>query len=374
MYFAPQDQPDFEKIQRVLVIKLLHHGDVLLTSPVFSTLKRLYPHLILDALIYQETQPMLDQHPAIHAVYTIDREWKKQGVFSQFQAERRLLQQLRHNQYDLIIHLDKHPRGAWLSYLLKPRYSLAPQHAKSKTWLWKKSITHFYPMLSHRPRHTVEKNLDALRRLGISAILETDKKLVFAIPQAILEGMQARLATHHALPKQFIHIHPASRWFFKCWDLQKVAQVIQELRAQGEIVVVTAAPDPNEMALIAELRKYTQDFIDLSGQLSLKELGAVIQLAKIFIGVDSAPMHMAAALNTPLIVLFGPSGEQEWAPWMVKHFLLTGDEKKFPCRPCGLDGCGGGKYSECLQSISAKRVLIAAYQLMLSPVLLHENK
>lgn len=370
MYFFPPDRPNFEKVQRVLVIKLLHHGDVLLTSPVFSTLKRKWPHLRLDALIYHETLPMLEAHPAIHSIYTIDRNWKKQGIWTQLHEERHLLQQLKKNHYDLIIHLDKHPRGAWLSLLLKPQYSVAPQHAKSRTWLWKRSVTHFYPILSHRPRHTVEKNLDALRRLGVQPILESDKKLTFAIPPAILEKVQQRLAEQAFFPKHFIHIHPTSRWFFKCWDLTKVAELIRGLRAQGEQVVVTAAPDPNELMLIAEIKKQTTDFLDLSGQLSLKDLGAVTQLAKLFIGVDSAPMHIAAAVNTPLVALFGPSGEQEWAPWMVRHFLLSGDEKKFPCRPCGLDGCGGGKYSECLQSISARRVLIATQQLQM-PIITH---
>jgi heptosyltransferase-3 len=102
--------------------------------------------------------------------------------------------------------------------------------------------------------------------------------------------------------------------------------------------------------------------VDLSGQLSLKALAALTQRAKLFIGVDSAPMHIAAAMGTPVVALFGPSGEIEWQPWRVPHRVITSEAH--PCRPCGNDGCGGGKVSECLTTIPAARVLAAADALL----------
>jgi heptosyltransferase-3 len=71
--------------------------------------------------------------------------------------------------------------------------------------------------------------------------------------------------------------------------------------------------------------------------------------ARIFVGVDSAPMHIAAAMGTPTLALFGPSGEHEWGPWMVRHRVVV--SHVHPCRPCGIDGCGGGKVSECLTTL-----------------------
>jgi heptosyltransferase-3 len=74
----------------------------------------------------------------------------------------------------------------------------------------------------------------------------------------------------------------------------------------------------------------------------------------VFVGVDSAPMHMAAAMGTPTLALFGPSGELEWGPWRVAHRVVV--SQAHPCRPCGLDGCGGGKVSECLTTLDVGRV------------------
>jgi heptosyltransferase-3 len=100
----------------------------------------------------------------------------------------------------------------------------------------------------------------------------------------------------------------------------------------------------------------------LAGQLSLKELAALTARARLFIGVDSAPMHIAAAMGTPTVALFGPSGDREWGPWGVPHRVVSSDAH--PCRPCGIDGCGGGKVSDCLSSLSVDRVHAAVQELL----------
>jgi heptosyltransferase-3 len=87
------------------------------------------------------------------------------------------------------------------------------------------------------------------------------------------------------------------------------------------------------------------------------ELAALSARAKLFIGVDSAPMHIAAAMRTPVVVLFGPSGELEWGPWGVAHRVVASNAH--PCRPCGNDGCGGGKVSDCLVQLPLEAVLAA---------------
>jgi heptosyltransferase-3 len=127
-------------------------------------------------------------------------------------------------------------------------------------------------------------------------------------------------------------------------------------------VVITAAPDPDEKALIGQiLAKTASQPLNLAGKLSLKELGALTARAKLFIGVDSMPMHLAAAMGTPAVALFGPSGEQEWRPWRVAHRVVTSGH---PCRPCGNDGCGGGKLSECLTTLSVDDVHAAVQDLL----------
>src|SRR5919108_550343 len=213
---------------RALVVKLRHHGDVLLAAPVPSVLKAHAPKLEVDALVYDDTAPMLAGHPALAELHCIGRKWRSLRVWQRLRHERALLRALRRRKYDLLVHLTEHPRGAWLARLLGVRYAVAPNET---------------PFIDQ--------------------------------------------------------------------------------------IIGRAASKP----------------INLAGQLSLKELGALTARARLFIGVDSMPMHLAAAMGTPTVALFGPSSEDEWAPWNVEQRVVTSTHS---CRPCRVDGCGGGKVSECL--------------------------
>ena len=112
------------------------------------------------------------------------------------------------------------------------------------------------------------------------------------------------------------------------------------------------------------LRNVKVPVTDLSGALTLRELAALTARAKLFFGVDSAPMHIAAAMGTPVVALFGPSGEKEWGPWRVRHRVVATD---YSCRPCGNDGCGGGKVSECLTRLPVERVHAAIDDVLAAP-------
>ncbi len=360
-------------VRRALVIKLRHHGDVLLAAPVLSMLQRIAPQCEIDALIYGDTAPMLTGHPQLAQLHVIDRHWKKQGVLRQAAAEWRLLSQLRARHYDLVIHLSVHMRGAWLTRLLRPRWSVAPRAGGNVgKGFWAGSFTHFYPAQSHPGRHTVESNLDSLRALGLTP-LPADKRVVLA-PGAAAEARVAALLARHGLQAgRFIHVHPASRWLFKCWPAERVAALCRLLAAKAWPVVLTCAPDAQEMALVetivAQLAGHAAGYavlpppiFDFSGRLSLKELAALSARARLFVGVDSAPMHIAAAMGTPTVAIFGPSGDREWGPWNVAHRVVA--SATHACRPCGRAGCNDSKISECLTTLPVAQVLAACEELL----------
>jgi heptosyltransferase-3 len=350
-----KDRVDLQSVRRVLVTKLRHHGDVLLASPVFSVLKNHAPHLEVDALVYADTAAMLTGNPALSRVFAVDRGWKALGWIDQVRAEWGLLQQLRSREYDLLIHLSEHPRGAWLARLLGSRYRVAADYPRVRGW-WKASFSHLQPLPKNGRRHMVELNLDALRRIGVQPG-EKERKLSFAPGDEAEREVGRMLAELGLAPGGYIHLHPASRWQFKCWPAEKTADLIDKLQALGQRVIVTAAPDADELDLIARIRALaTTPFADLSGKLTLKQLGALSRNARLFIGVDSAPMHIASAMQTPVVALFGPSGEFNWGPWQVPHRVVASDHA---CRPCGNDGCGGGKVSECLSTLPVSEVLRA---------------
>ena len=161
-----RDAIPLREVKRVLVIKLRHHGDVLLSSPVFSALKLAAPQVEIDALVYADTAEMLSLHPAISRVFEVDRKAKQKGAMHQLKSELDLLAGLRARSYDLILHLTEHWRGAWLSRILRPRWAVGCTRSDAGA-LWRRSFSHLYKVSGGLPRHTVERNLDALRRIGV---------------------------------------------------------------------------------------------------------------------------------------------------------------------------------------------------------------
>ena len=357
------DAVPLEGIRRALIIKLRHHGDVLLTSPVLSVLKNHAPHAEIDALVYADTAAMLALHPSLAQLHSIDRNWKRSGKIAQARAEWQLFAALRARRYDLIVHLTDHPRGAWLARLLGARHAVGPKRSDEAGW-WRHSFTHRYAQVNRTGRHMVERNLDALRRIGIQP-REDERALTLVAGEDAQRRVAGLLNQHGLKPGGFIQLHAASRWLFKCWPVASNAALLDALHADGWPLVLTAAPDEREQDMVAEIVAASRaPSINLAGQLTLKELAALTEQARLFVGVDSAPMHIAAAVGTPLVALFGPSSDSDWGPWCVESRVIT--STRHACRPCGLDGCGGGKISECLTTLPVERVLQASRELLAS--------
>ncbi|MDE3056241.1 MAG: putative lipopolysaccharide heptosyltransferase III [Verrucomicrobiota bacterium] len=320
-------------MKKILVIKLRHLGDVLLTTPLFGSLRQAFPHATIDAYIYQESIPMLEGHPAIRHFLT--RNPKKKG-WRRWQEELELFYSIRKEGYDLVLNLTEGDRGVIAAWASKAplRVGFAPKGR------WQKArLTHIVKS-PHSLRHTVERNLDALRRIGINP---QEKSLFFAIAQEDKKRVQELVGKG-----PFVLIHPASRWRFKCWPVEKMRHLAKKLIERGERVVLTAGVDPAEKEMVEKIGQGL-DLLQLAGFLSLKELGAVIAASKLLVTVDSLPLHLASALKKPVVVLFGPTSEITWGPWENLHARVVATS--FPCRPCYLDGCGGSKRSECLLSL-----------------------
>src|SRR5258706_7764160 len=132
MSYGPADAIDPTRLRRALVIQLRHHGDVLLTSPVFTVLKNRAPALEIDALVYAETREMLDLHPAIAQVHVVRRDWKDSGTAARLVAEWRLLSMIRSRGFELVGHLSHHPRGTRPARARPGAASVAP-HLRRET-------------------------------------------------------------------------------------------------------------------------------------------------------------------------------------------------------------------------------------------------
>ena len=349
-----QDAVPLGELGRALLVKLRHHGDVLLAAPALGALKSAAPRLEIDALVYDDTAPMLDGHPALSRIHVVGRKWKDGGALSRISNETRLFGNLRRRNFDLIVHLSGQPRGAWLARALGARYSVAPAIGDRGDF-WERSFTHLYPLPKNGRRHQVELNLDALRRIGVQPSAQ-DRRVVF-----VPGGEAEKKIESFVEPRSYIHVHPASRWKFKCWPAERNAELVDRLSSRFK-VVLTAAPEAAELSMIEKIVSMAKSKpVNLAGKLSIKELGALAARARLFVGVDSMPMHLAGAMGTPTVALFGPSGEHEWGPWQVAHRVVA---SAHPCRPCGNDGCGGSKVSECLTTLEVDRVHAACEELL----------
>ena len=314
--------------QRILIIKLRHHGDMLLITPVINTLKQRYPSAKIDVLLYAETREMLSANPAIHWIYSIDRQWKKQGIRHQLGQEWRLLRTLRAHHYDLVVNLADQWRSAIVTGLSGAPVRLGFDFIKRRHPLWRQSHTHLISTADHGHLHTVEQNLSILTPLDLPHI---DSRVTMSYTQQDWQQVQALLP--QSWSADYIVIQPTSRWFFKCWPEARMSEVINALSQCGQHILLTSGPDERERAMIDRIQQGCPDanVISLAGQLSLRQLAATIDHARLFIGVDSVPMHMAAALQTPLIALFGPSKLTFWRPWQAQgEVIWAGDFGPLP--------------------------------------------
>ena len=352
MYQTPVD---FTQIKKVLVAKLRHHGDVLLASPVFSLLKKRFPHLEIEAYLYKETYPMLEGHPAISNYVLYDKGWKKLSFFGRLIKELALLKKIRKTGYDLVINLTEGDRGAIAAKISKCKYAVGFDPENKGLFGKKKWYTHIIKHTPH-PRHTVEKQLDALRCLGVFPDLN-EKNLFFHIPISARKTIQRTLQEAQIKVGEYIHIHPVSRWMFKTLPTQTVVDVIRFLHGKGKKIVLTGSKDPSEIEMNQEICLKAKDIpiLNLSGAINLKELGAVIAKSACLLSVDSVPLHLASSLKVPVIAIFGPSCEKNWGPY--HHPISQTLFQSLPCRPCYQPGCGGSGKSECLTTLPAEVII-----------------
>lgn len=334
--------------KRILVIKLKQPGDVLVSTPVIAALKEAWPHCHLTYLVPRGTEEMVAGHPGLDDLMVVDRRnetWRQSLSF---------VRDLRRRRFDLVLELSGGDRGAIYSFCTRARERLGLTHPGQPFWQRRGCFTRLLP----RPplkMHLVDQNLEPLRALGI----EPQKpRLQFFWDQAVEARIQDLLAAHRLAPGGFVVMHPGAGWRFKCWTPHGYARVLEALADDWSLpVIITGTKAAHEQELlIAILKESRVAPINLAGRLSLKELGALIAKARFFFGMDSAPMHLAAAVGTPAVALFGPSGVFNWGPWGESHLVI---QKDWPCVPCGRDGCEGSKNSRCLMEIEPAEVLEA---------------
>ena len=164
----------------------------------------------------------------------------------------------------------------------------------------------------------------------------------------------------------YLLLHAAARWPSKYWPMANLVPFIWgPRRALGLPLLVTSGRDTFEVGFTRELiAQSPPDYHEL-GTLTVNQLGALLENAAAFVGVDSMPMHLAAALGKPGVALFGPTDEKVWGPW---HSRLTVLRNDCPCQREKTRRCPKGPVSQCLAGISAETVLEKLAQILKNPL------
>jgi len=337
---------NFRNVKKILVIKLRHIGDVMLTIPVFRALRENFPDSHISALVNSGTEEVLSGNHLIDEIIIFDRNIKKMNTAMRCIKELSFLKQIRMKGFDMTVDLTSGDRAAMVSFASGARYRLA--YSPKRGILGKRYL---YTHLSKKQsgQHMVLQNLEIVRQFGIDT---EHKQLNFFIPddakmfvRKVFEKNNIKNPPSPPFSKggmgwlrdTVIHVHPTSRWLFKCWKDKYMAEVIRRLIDKGITVIVTSSPDRCEMekaknilSLVDELtppdipplvRGGIGGVIDLCGKTTIKQLAAISEASDLFLGVDSAPMHIAAAVGTPVIALFG-AGVKNWRPWCERHVVL----------------------------------------------------
>ncbi|MBI5188682.1 MAG: putative lipopolysaccharide heptosyltransferase III, partial [Nitrospirae bacterium] len=317
---------NFRGIEKILVIKLRHIGDVLLAVPVFRALRENFPQAHIAALINSGTEDVLTGNPFINEIIVFDRSVKKLSLSRRLWEESIFLRGIKNKHFDMTVDLTGGDRPAIISFISGARYRLG-YVTRKKNWLKKNIYTHL--VRKNGSQHIVMQNLDVVKQFGIS----TDNLHIdFFVPEEARSFVRRIFRENNIKDSDtVVHVHPTSRWLFKCWKDEYMAEVINWLIEHGIKVIVTSAPGKREtekakriLSLIpSRITHHASRLIDLCGKTTIKQLAAISRASDLFIGVDSAPMHIAAAVGTPVIALFGPTKENRWGPWGNIHTVIS---------------------------------------------------
>ncbi|MBI5407459.1 MAG: putative lipopolysaccharide heptosyltransferase III [Nitrospirae bacterium] len=351
-----------EKVKSILLFKLRYAGDVLMTTPAIRLLRQGYPEARITMVVNKGTEDVLRHNPHLNQILTIDRELIENAPFyTRLPYEWRVLKMLRKGNYDLSVDFDSGERAAFLALLSRASLRVGLRYPRGlRRLIFNRQVR------IKGPLHTVERNLMLIEKtLGL---IRKDDRLELDTGPEEDRRMALWLRRHRLFGKDLVVIHPGARFWFKRWPAKKWASLMDILQGELGLSVIITGGGREMEDVRAILSKMKTPVFSLAGQTTILELAALVRKATLFIGNDSGPMHIAAAMGTPVIALFGPTDPSVWKPWGKGHVVIS---KQVPCSPCKVTHCDMGM-ENCMEQISIEDVLHTICQYLERPMLPRE--
>jgi heptosyltransferase-2 len=344
----------------ILLIRFSSLGDLVLTTPIYRELRKVYPNSRLTLLTSEGFGRVLENNPHLDEIIYHHRKETRNDL-------EKLIDQLRLQKFDLIYDIHNSLRSRWIGWQLK-RHAPKPEH-----WLIEKRTLarelqirfgwgQFFNGKSQR-----EQWLEPLRRHHTGA-LSTKTELFPSI--ADKNYVKAWLNQNNLQDKPFVCIGASASFPLKCWPLQNFKQLIENIIQSGISVVLVGTNGEIETEELAEYFRGSQNVFCAAGMFTILQSAALLEMANAVVANDTSIIHLAEAMRTPSIALFGPTVKEfGYAPMLAQSRLMETD-LALRCRPCSRTGKGTCKNREqqiCMYSISTQKVWDAA-QLLLPKV------
>ncbi|MGA2090511.1 MAG: glycosyltransferase family 9 protein [Endomicrobiales bacterium] len=345
----------------ILIIKPSSLGDIIQANPTIVALKRAFPSSRISWLVF-------DRWAEIISLFTDVDEcviWRRDGGVKEYT---RVIREVRRKKFDVVIDLQGLLRSAMIARLSGAKTMIGVPGMKEGSWLLIKEAAPAW-----RSFNAVWRSLETVRHVhvpgepsvhdDVADVDMHDLRKIFhlSVPGAAREEV-SRLLRKHKVGKHdaIIAIVPTARGKGKQWSVRSYNHFIEMIRKKHPLIkIVLLDTVPSTLTYVQ-----SDNIIDFGGKLTLHQLAAVLSLCKVAVGADTGPMHLAAALGTPVVMMFGGSDSTETAPVSPVATIL---KKEFSCAPCrGKTGCvkkvkdknAGEKYP-CLEAISPGEVFKA---------------
>ncbi len=334
---------NWTKVRRVLIVRLRSIGDTVLATPSLIALRKFLPDAQIDILLEDWVAPVLENFDAVDNVLTVGKDAKSRLATAR---------QIRRSKYDVAFNLHG---GTTATFFV--RASGAKHRVGYKNYQYSFLYNHLLAASAdfwqREKTHSAEQQLALLGFVGVPVL---DKpKTHLAVTEQNAEAIDLLLHIYGMDEEKIALIHPVAAFDTKQWAVENFAKVIDYLATQDIFSVVAAAP--KEEKVINKLTDLTSTIFPSFTDLTLPEITALASRAKIFVGNDSGIAHIAAAVKTPSVVIFGSSNRDNWRPWTDAPNEIVYEE--MPCQPCAGYFCKEFVEPECIKRVSVESVIEA---------------
>jgi lipopolysaccharide heptosyltransferase I len=294
---------------RILIVRLSAIGDVILTMPVLNALRDAMPRAYLAWAVEDRAAALLEGHASLDRLIRLPR-----GFLKSPRTVWRIRRELRDLRPDVTIDvqgLSKSSLVAWLSGA-KRRIGLAGQWGREiSTWLNNELV------LPAKP-HVVDRMLELLRPLGIE-----EPKVEFRVPLTDAERAEAAASiAQHGLESGFAMLNPGAAVASKFWPCERFAVVARHLGSRWRLPSWVVWAGKAELALAESIVAESDGHARLAPPTTLRQLAVLAQRAQLFVSSDTGPLHLAVAVGTPCVGLYGPWPATETGPYGPQHVAI----------------------------------------------------